>query len=171
MAKKPPSALTYTITLRKLDDYMVVSVKDWGISLAFDWKDGEAYTPNIRAQLISAIEKSWIKTAEIMRARIKAGIALPDPSKMALSTEKEKVKGRQIKPLTVNEVSRILGISENSVRRIPKDLLRFRRTKGGHRRYSVGAVLSYQELFNWNEDKNGVIPKPPTHSGPDACLV
>lgn len=149
MAKRVPSALTYAVTIRKIGGYLIVSVKDWGMTFTIDWEDGDPYTNKIRTQLITTIEKAWLRVAEQMKLRLKSGIDLPDPSKIALATEKEKKKGRQVKPLTVSEVSKILGCSENSVRRISKTQLPFKKSKGGHRRYAVGAVLKYQELYDW----------------------
>jgi hypothetical protein len=152
MAKRIPSALTYSVTIRKIEDYLIFSVKDWNLNIALHWPAGTPYSPKLRAEMSAAIEKCWVKVARSISERVRAGIPLPDPSKIALSTEKEKKVGRQIKPLTVKEVAAILGVSENSVRRIPKDLLRSRRTRGGHRRFSVGSVLAYQKLFDWKEE-------------------
>jgi hypothetical protein len=137
--------------MRRVEDYLVFSVKDFNISIAIEMPVNNQFTPAFWNQISRAIGKCWIKTAENMRNRRASGMALPEPSKISLSTEKEKKKGRQVKPLTVAEVSKALGISESSVRRIPKDLLRFRKTRGGHRRYATGAVLAYQEMFNWDE--------------------
>ena len=152
MARKIPShPRSYPITMRQIEGFMVLSVKDFNISIAVEMPAGK-WTAETWNKINIAMGKCWIKTREIIDARVRSNIPLPDPSKMNLATEKEAKKGKQTKPLTAPEVAKILGISENSVRRIPKDLLRFRVTRGGHRRYSTGSILKYQELFKWEDE-------------------
>jgi hypothetical protein len=132
------------VTLRKAEGQLVVSSRDWGIAIAVEWGDGEKYTPKIRAQVIAAIEGCWLRVAEEMRRSILAGAELPDAWAPARPAPEA---GRRARPLTVSDAARLLGISENSVRRIPRSALRFKRTKGGHRRYEAGAIAKYKGAF------------------------
>jgi hypothetical protein len=162
MAKKSvPSPFTYPITMRQLEGHMILVVKDFNITIAVPMPEGR-FTAEFWGKLNSALGKCWIKTAENIKARVQANTPLPDPSKIAIATQKDTKPGRQTKPLTAPEVSAMLAVSENTVRRIPEELLKFERSKGGHRRYSVGDVLAYKALFASDEEKfPDPMPKPP----------
>jgi DNA-directed RNA polymerase specialized sigma subunit len=137
------SALEYPVTIRQVDTYVVFSVKDLNISLIEELPPGGRLTPQFMQRATNALAKSWVKSHERLKVLLENGKPLPEPSKIKVAT-KEITK---TKPLTAPEVAKILGVSKDSVRRIPKAELRFRRTKGGHRRYSIGAVQMYRERF------------------------
>jgi hypothetical protein len=138
------SALEYPVTIRQVDSYVVFSVKDLNISLIEELPPGGRLTPQFMRRATNALAKSWVKSHERLKVLLENGKPLPDPSKIKVAT-KEITKA---KPLTAPEVAKILGVSKDSVRRIPKAELRYRRTKGGHRRYSIGAVQAYRERFD-----------------------
>jgi hypothetical protein len=140
--RKRLSALEYPITLRQIDTYLVFSVKDLQITLVEELPVGGRVTPEFLKRVAVMIGKCWLKGSERLQAFHEAGKKPPEPSKIRVATKEIK----KTKPLTAPEVAKILGISVNSVRRIPKHQLRYRRTKGKHRRYSIGAVQAYREL-------------------------
>lgn len=143
--KANPSPYPYPITMKQVQGFMVITSKDFNISYSIDMPEGY-WTSDLWSKLNIAIGKCWIDIAKKIKAREKVGIPLPNPSKISSATENGDPK-KQIKPLTAPAVARILGVSENSVRRIPKKYLKYSTTRGGHRRYSSGAVISYQELY------------------------
>jgi excisionase family DNA binding protein len=151
MAKRR-SALEYPVTIRQVDTYLIFSVKDLNITLVEELPAGGRLTPEFMRRATAALGKSWVKSHERLKVLVETGKPLPDPSRIKVATKEIK----KAKPLTAPEVAKLLGVSENTVRRIPKAELRYRRTKGGHRRYSIGAVQAYREAFAQPE----VAPEP-----------
>jgi excisionase family DNA binding protein len=47
--------------------------------------------------------------------------------------------------LTIGQVAAILNVSDDTVRRIPRDSLWWKLTPGGHRRYAAEDVAAYLE--------------------------
>jgi excisionase family DNA binding protein len=143
MAKRR-SALEYPVTIRQVEGYVVFSVRDLGISLVEELPPGGKLTPEFMKRTTAAVAKAWVKSHERLKVLIENGKPLPEPSKIRVATKEIK----KTKPLTAPEVAKLLGVSKDTVRRIPKSELRYRRTKGGHRRYSIGAIQKYRELFD-----------------------
>jgi hypothetical protein len=139
MAKRR-SALEYPITIRQVEGYVVFSVKDLGITLVEELPPAGRLTPEFMKKTTAAVAKCWVKSHERLKVLIENGKPLPEPSKIKVATRELKAKS-----LTAPGVAKFLGMSENSVRRIPKSELRYRKTKGGHRRYSIGAVELYKQ--------------------------
>lgn len=149
--KKPRSPLEYPVTIRQVERFLIFSVKDLNISLVEELPENGRLSPEFMARVNKTIAKSWIKSSERLKAFREAGKTPPSPSLIRVATKDIK----KSRPLTAPRVAKILGISENSVRRIPKSKLRYYRTKGGHRRYSVGALELFQEA---HEDRSIPIP-------------
>lgn len=146
MAKRR-SPLEYPVTIRQVEGYLVFSVKDLNISLIEELPAGGRLNAPFMRRCTATLAKSWVKSHERLKVLLESGKSLPEPSKIRVATREIK----RAKPLTAPEVAKILGVSENTVRRIPKSELRYRRTKGGHRRYSIGAVKSYSENYERDE--------------------
>lgn len=149
--KKPRSTLAYPVTIRQIDRYLVFSVKDLNISLVEELPENGQLSPEFMLRVHKTLAKTWIKSYERLKDFRTAGKTPPSPSLIRVATKDIK----KSRPLTAPRVAKILGISENSVRRIPKSKLRYYRTKGGHRRYSVGALELFQEA---HEDRSIPIP-------------
>ena len=117
--KTSRSPLEYPVTIKLVEGFLVFSVKDFGLTLVEEMPADGRPTPEFMRKVTANIVKCWLKVKDLGKT----------------------------KPLTVPQVAKLLKISENSVRRIPKEQLRYRRTKGGHRRYSVGALKAYREQY------------------------
>ncbi len=142
--KRKYTPLEYPLTIRQVETFLIFSVKDFNISVVEPMPESGKISPEFLRKVMGAVAKAWVKTQERIREFESSGRALPDPSKIRVATRDLK----KTKPLTVPQVAKLLAISENSVRRIPKSQLRFRRTAGGHRRYSIGALKAYREQYD-----------------------
>ncbi len=149
--KTKRSPLEYPLTIKMVEGYLVFSVKDFNLSLVEEMPAGGKTSPEFLRKVMAAIAKSWIKTQERIKEFEASGRTLPDPSKIRVATREL----GKTKPLSAPQVAKILKVSENSVRRIPKSELRYRRTAGGHRRYSIGALKAYQAAYEHKPDPTG----------------
>jgi plasmid maintenance system antidote protein VapI len=145
MAKRR-SPLEYPVTIRQVEGYLIFTVKDLNITLVEELPPGGQLTSEFMRRTTAALARAWVKTNERLKVLIETGAPLPEPSRIRVATRELK----KTKPLSAPEVAKLLGVSKNSVHRIPKSELRYRKTKGGHRRYSIGAVKEYREKFSEN---------------------
>ena len=142
--KNSRSPLEYPITIKQVDTYLIFSVRDFGFTHIGELPPGGKLSTEYLRKVMAAVGKCWLKSQDRILELKRTGTRLPEPSKIKVVTKEL----AQTKPLTVPQVAKLLNISQNSVRRIPKRHLEYRKTKGGHRRYSVGALKAYRDLYN-----------------------
>lgn len=149
------SPLEYPVTIRQVGGHLILSVKDLHITIAEEIPPGGRITPEFLKRTTAALAKAWVKSNERLKTLQEAGKAHPEPSNIRVATDEIKKQ----KPLTAPEVAKLLGRSENTVRRIPKAELNYRKTKGGHRKYSIGAVYAYAEQYGLDvkQEENKVV--------------
>ena len=142
--KTTRTALEYPVTIKQVDNFLIFSVRDFGFTHVEELPHGGKLSTEYLRKVMAAVGKCWLKSQERILELKRTGAKLPEPSKMKVAVKEL----AQTKPLTAPQVAKLLNISKNSVRRIPKHELEYRKTKGGHRRYSVGALKSYRNKFD-----------------------
>jgi len=153
MASRKSSAFEYPFVTKRVGEHLIISFKDWNITRSIGWPHGEPYSKRIRREMNAEIEAGWVQIMRLIEQRDAAGIEIPDPSKIAETLGQKTTGNHKYRALTATQVASELNISAQSVRRLPKNLLPFKLTENGHRRYQHGDVIAYKKTFDWSTEK------------------
>lgn len=145
--KKLVTAFDYPIVVRKNLGYITISVPDLNIIMAEDIPVKGKLQKHFLMKVAKTIGLAWLKVDEqIQRSQTK--IAKPSRTKKILSPL---FKNR---PLKINEASKILGVSENTLRRmVRRKQIACVKTARGHRRFTEASLKNWIEK---SQQKTGV---------------
>lgn len=129
----------FPIILKVIDGYLVVSAPEFGLHLKKKF-DRIHRASDIGVLYLDMVKKIAfeLKTLEQRKKRI--------PSPKRVSSDEAPFKDAT---LSVKQVSTILGLSEDTVRRMADDeKIACRKTPGGHRRFSARSVEALRRNSN-----------------------
>ena len=139
--KKTLTAFDYPLVIRQNLGFITVSVPDLNIIMAEDIPVKGKLEKHFLMKIAKTIGLTWLKIDEQIK-REQTKIAKPSKTKKILSPLFKN------KPLKINEASKILGVSENTLRRMVKRRqIACIKTGRGHRRFTESS------LKNWIEKK------------------
>ena len=140
--KKILTAFDYPLIIRKNLGFITISVPDLNIIMAEDIPVKGKLEKHFLMKIAKTIGLTWLKIDEQIK-REQTKIAKPSKTKKILSPLFKN------KPLKINEASKILGISENTLRRMVKRRqIACIKTARGHRRFTESS------LKNWIDKKH-----------------
>ena len=140
--KKTLTAFDYPLVVRQNLGFITISVPDLNIIMAEDIPVKGKLEKHFLMKIAKTIGLTWLKIDEQIK-REQTKIAKPSKTKKILSPLFKK------KPLKNNEASKILGVSENTLRRMVKRRqIACIKTARGHRRFTESS------LKNWMEKKH-----------------
>ena len=140
--KKTITAFDYPLVVRQNLGFITISVPDLNIIMAEDIPVKGKLEKHFLMKIAKTIGLTWLKIDEQIK-REQTKIAKPSKTKKILSPLFKN------KPLKINEASKILGISENTLRRMVKRRqIACIKTARGHRRFTESS------LKNWIDKKH-----------------
>ena len=140
--KKTLTAFDYPLVVRQNLGFITISVPDLNIIMAEDIPVKGKLEKHFLMKIAKTIGLTWLKIDEQIK-REQTKIAKPSKTKKILSPLFKN------KPLKINEASKILGVSENTLRRMVKRRqIACIKTARGHRRFTESS------LKNWIEKKH-----------------
>ena len=140
--KKPTSILEYPVVLRKHLNFMTISIPDLGITLVEELPKDKKLNKNYVTQIAQKIGAAWVKGQRVLMDKSQHRKYIPEASDIRSSVKKPE------KDLSPAQFAKLVGVSkETIIRDCKKQLIRARRTSGGHFRIPLAQVGLYQEYL------------------------
>ena len=137
--KKTLTAFDYPLVVRQNLGFITVSVPDLNIIMAEDVPVKGKLEKHFLLKIAKTIGLTWLKIDEQIK-REQTKIARPSKTKKILSPMFKN------KPLKINEASKILGVSENTLRRmVRRRQIACIKTARGHRRFTESSLKNWIE--------------------------
>ena len=135
--KNRVSAFDYPILIRQNLGFITVSVPDLNIIMVEDRPLKGRLEKHFLLKLAKTIGLCWLKIDEQIKLE-KTKIAKPSKTKKILSPMYKN------QPLKINEASKILGVSENTLRRmVRRRQIACVKTARGHRRFTEASLKKW----------------------------
>ncbi len=140
--KKPSSILEYPVVLRKHLNFMTISIPDLGVTIVEELPKDKKLTNNYVTQIGRRIGNVWVKGQRLLLDRSQHKKYVPPASDIRTSLKKPE------KDLSPARFAELVGVSKDTIIRDCKSqIIRARRTSGGHFRIPLIQVSLYQEYL------------------------
>ncbi|PWU22799.1 MAG: hypothetical protein C5B49_00080 [Bdellovibrio sp.] len=139
--KRRISVFSYPLLISQELEYIVLSVPDLHIWQVMERPGPGGLTPKYLFNLAKDIAKTWLKVQQRLKDFENANKRPPPPSipkRLFSETESQR--------LSTREAAQLLGISENTLRRLAdRRIIPSRKSRGGHRSFLEAHILQYRE--------------------------